>query len=82
MDVSIDGLRWHLLESYNSLTKKLNSHIEKDWGEKELTIDPESIQKEMDDIRLCIVTLSYMYDNRPDGFKELENPSFEEFNAE
>jgi len=28
------------------------------------------------------VTLAYMYDNREDGFKELSNPFFEEFNNE
>ena len=82
MEVSMDGLRWHLLDSYNSLTKKLNKHIEKDWGEKELTIDPESIQKEMDDIKKCIVVLSCMYDDKPDGFKILENPTFEDFNPQ
>lgn len=82
MKVSMDGLRWQLLSSYNSLTEKLNSKIEKDWGEKEITIDPDYIQKEMDIMRECIVTLSYMYDDREDGFKILENPKFETFNQE
>ncbi len=82
MKVSMDGLRWQLLNSYNSLTEKLNSKIEKDWGEKEITIDPDYIQKEMDIIRECIVTLAYMYDDREDGFKILEDPKFETFNQE
>lgn len=82
MKVSMDGLRWQLLSSYNSLTEKLNSKIEKDWGEKEITIDPDYIQKEMDIMRECIVTLAYMYDDREDGFKILENPKFETFNQE
>lgn len=82
MDVSMDGLRWQLLYSYNSLTEKLNSKIEKDWGEKEITIDPDYIQKEMDIIRSCIVTLAYMYDDSENGFKELENPTFNTFNEE
>lgn len=82
MKVSMDGLRWQLLSSYNSLTEKLNSKIEKDWGEKEITIDPDYIQKEMDIMRECIVTLSYMYDDSEDGFKILENPKFETFNQE
>ena len=82
MKVSMDGLRWQLLSNYNSLTEKLNSKIEKDWGEKEITIDPDYIQKEMDIIRECIVTLAYMYDDGEGGFKILENPKFELFNQD
>lgn len=82
MDVSMDGLRWELLDSYNSLTKKLNKHIEKDWGEKELTIDPDNIQKEMDSIRMCVVVLACMYDNKEGGFECLKDPKFEEYNVE
>jgi hypothetical protein len=82
MNVSMDGLRWQLLRSYNSLTHKLNSKIEKDWGEKEIIIDPDYIQKEMDLMRSCIVTLAFMYDKREGGFNELENPKFESFNED
>lgn len=82
MNVSMDGLRWQLLRSYNSLTHKLNSKIEKDWGEKGITIDPDYIQKEMDLMRSCIVTLAFMYDKREGGFKELEDPKFESFNED
>jgi hypothetical protein len=80
MKVSMDGLRWQLLRSYNSLTYKLNSKIE--CGENEITIDPDSIQKEMDIMRECIVTLAFMFDNSEGGFKELEDPKFEIFNPE
>ena len=82
MEVSMDGLRWQLLDNYNSLTRKLNKKIEKDWGECEINIDPEHIQNEMDNIRSCIVTLAFMYDNREDGFECLEEPHFERFNEE
>ena len=78
MKVSMDGLRWQLLRSYNSLTYKLNSKI----SEGEITIDPDYIQKEMDIMRECIVTLAFMFDNREGGFKELEDPKFETFNPE
>ena len=78
MKVSMDGLRWQLLRSYNSLTYKLNSKISED----EITIDPDYIQKEMDIMRECIVTLAFMFDNREGGFKELEDPKFETFNPE
>lgn len=82
MDVSMDGLRWQLLESYNSLTKKLNNNIkDKSWN-PEIIINPDEIQNEMRMIRNCVITLAYMYDPREDGFKQLENPTFEEFNPD
>ena len=74
----MDGLRWQLLNNYNSLTRKLNRNID---GDK-VTLSPEDIQKEMDNIRSCIVTLAYMYDKREDGFDILEDPHFESFNYE
>jgi hypothetical protein len=76
MGVSMDGLRWELLNNYNSLTRKLNKGIDDD----EITLSPEDIQREMDNIRSCIVTLAYMYDKREDGFDILDNPHFESFN--
>jgi len=77
----MDGLRWQLLNSYNSLTRKLNKNIKKyDTFGDEISLSPEDIQKEMDNIRSCIVTLAYMYDKREDGFEILEDPQFESFN--
>ena len=81
MKVSMDGLRWQLLNSYNSLTRKLNKNIKKyDTFGDEISLSPEDIQKEMDNIRSCIVTLAFMYDKREDGFEILEDPQFESFN--
>lgn len=77
MEVSMDGLRWQLLNNYNSLTRKLNRGIDGD----ETTVDVRDITQNMDSIRNCIVTLAYMYDNSEDGFKILENPTFETFNS-
>ena len=74
----MDGLRWQLLRSYNSLTYKLNSKINGD----EITIDPDYIQKELDTMRSCLVTLAFMFDEREGGFKILEDPKFETFNPE
>lgn len=83
MKVSMDGLRWQLLNNYNSLTRKLNKGIKKyDTFDNEITLSPDEIQKEMDNIRSCIVTLAYMYDDSEDGFKILEDPQFESFNDE
>ena len=78
MKVSMNGLRWQLLRSYNSLTYKLNSKINGD----EITIDPDYIQKELDTMRSCLVTLAFMFDEREGGFKILEDPKFETFNPE
>lgn len=83
MKVSIDGLRWQLLDNYNSLTRKLNKGIKKyHTFDSEINISPDEIQREMDNIRSCIVTLAYMYDDSEDGFKILEDPNFESFNEE
>jgi len=83
MKVSMDGLRWQLLNNYNSLTRKLNKGIKQyDTFDNEITLSPDEIQKEMDNIRSCIVTLAYMYDDSEGGFKILEDPHFESFNEE
>ena len=83
MKVSMDGLRWQLLNNYNSLTRKLNKGIKQyDTFDNEINISTDEIQKEMDNIRSCIVTLAYMYDDSEGGFKILEDPHFESFNEE
>ena len=74
----MDGLRWQLLNNYNSLTRKLNRNINGD----EVTLSPEDIQKEMDNIRSCVVTLAYMFDKSEGGFDILEDPHFESFNEQ
>lgn len=80
MDVSMDGLRWRLITSYNSLTKKLNSAtVDKSWS-PEIKISPDEIQNEMDNLRGLIATLAYC--SLEGEFSELENPHFEDFNPE
>jgi len=78
MTVSMDGLRWQLLSAYNNLTRKLNGGIE---GE-EVRVYVDDIDRDLDQIRSCIVTLAYMYDEREDGFDILKEPTFEIFNEE
>ena len=78
MKVSMDGLRWQLLDNYNSLTRKLNKHTDED----RVRIDVDEIQNQMDNIRSCIVTLAYMFDKSEGGFDILKDPHFEEFNPE
>jgi hypothetical protein len=82
MTVSMDGLRNHLLSSYNSLTRKLNKNIRDKESDPTIVIGADSIENEMEGLRNCIVTLAYMYDEREGGFKELENPHFEDFNPQ
>lgn len=79
MKVSMDGLRWQLLSNYNALTRKLNKGMNN--SKTETTVDVYDVEGNMEVIRQCIVTLAYMFDDREDGFKELDNPSFEEFNS-
>jgi hypothetical protein len=81
MDVSMDGLRRQLLRNYNSLAKKLNNNIKDKSWDPHVTIDVYSIQKEMDGLRNCIVTLAFTYQDGEGGWKEMdENTHFELFN--
>ena len=83
MQVSMDGLRRQLLMNYNSLTEKLNSRIADASWDPQIIIDPDYIQREMDGLRSCIVTLAFTYKEGEDGWKEMdENTHFELFNPE
>ena len=83
MEVSMDGLRRQLLWNYNSLVEKLNNNIKDKSWEPEIIISPDSIQRELDGIRSCIVTLAFTYQEGEGGWKELdENTHFELFNPE
>lgn len=79
MDVSMDGLRLSLIKNYNSLTTKLNnSIIDKSWS-PHITIDPEEIRNEMEQLRLGIVTLAFSYlEGHFESFDD-EETHFEEF---
>jgi hypothetical protein len=83
MEVSMDGLRRQLLMNYNSLAKKLNNNIKDKFWDSHVAIDVDSIQKEMDGLRICIVTLAFTYQDGEGGWKEMdENTHFELFNPE
>lgn len=86
MDVSFDGLRKSLIRSHNSLVKKLNEGrgVKYDFiGVHKVEVDVDSIQRDLDELRSCIVTLAFMYQDGPDGFQELpEETHFEEFNPQ
>jgi len=83
MEVSMDGLRRQLLRNYNSLTEKLYSRITDASWDPQIIIDPDYIQREMDGLRSCIVTLAFTYMDGESGWKEMdENTHFESFNPE
>jgi hypothetical protein len=72
-----------ITRNYNSLTEKLNSKITDSSGDPQIIIDADYIQRELDGLRSCIVTLSFTYMDGEDGWKEMdENTHFEEFNPE
>ncbi len=85
MKVSFEGLRSHLLSSYNSLTRKLNNATEKDSDGRDydkIEINASEIERDMEGIRNIVVTMAYMFKEGEDGFKEMENPHFEDFHPE
>ena len=83
MEVSMNGLRRQLLRNYNSLAEKLNNNIKDKSFDPEIIISPDYIQREMDGLRSCIVTLAFTYMEGEGGWKEMdENTHFELFNPE
>jgi hypothetical protein len=80
MKVSMDGLRNQLLMNYNSLVYKLNKRID---GEDIIDLEVDTIQRELEGIRSCIVTLAFTYMEGEDGWESMdENTHFEQFNPE
>ena len=83
MEVSMNGLRRQLLSNYNSLVKVLNSNIKDESWDPHVIVDVDRIQRQLDTIRDCIVTLAFTYKEGEGGWKEMdENTIFEEFNPE
>jgi hypothetical protein len=83
MDVSMNGLRNQLLRNYNSLVTKLNSNIKDKSWDPHVIVEVDSIQRELDTIRDCIVTLAFTYQEGEGGWKEMdENTEFAIFNPE
>ena len=79
----MDGLRNHLLSNYNSLVRKLNSNIKDASWEPHVLIDVDSIQRELDSIRSCIVTLAFTYQEGEGGWKSMdEETKFALFNPQ
>ena len=80
MQVSMNGLRNQLLRNYNSLVYKLNKRID---GDGIIDLEVDTIQRELEGIRSCIVTLAFTYMEGEDGWESMdENTYFEQFNPE
>ena len=80
MQVSMNGLRNQLLRNYNSLVYKLNKRID---GDDIIDLEVDTIQRELDGMRSCIVTLAFTYMEGEDGWESMdENTHFEQFNPE
>ena len=80
MQVSMNGLRNQLLRNYNSLVYKLNKRID---GDDIIDLEVDTIQRELEGIRSCIVTLAFTYMEGEDGWKSMdEDTHFEQFNPE
>ena len=80
MKVSMNGLRNQLLRNYNSLVYKLNKRID---GEDIENLETDNIQRELDGLRSCIVTLAFTSMEGDGGWESMdENTYFEQFNPE
>ena len=80
MKVSMNGLRNQLLRNYNSLVYKLNKRID---GEDINDLEVYDIQRELEGLRSCIVTLAFTSMEGDGGWESMdENTYFEEFNPE
>lgn len=83
MKVSMDGLRNQLLANYNSLVKVLNSSIKDKSWDPHVIVDVDGIQKQLNTIRDCIVTLSFTYQEGEGGWESMpDDTKFLTFNPE
>ncbi len=80
MQVSMNGLRNQLLRNYNSLVYKLNKRID---GDDIIDLEVDTIQRELEGLRSCIVTLAFTSMEGEGGWESMdENTYFEQFNPE
>jgi hypothetical protein len=83
MVVSMNGLRNQLLANYNSLVNVLNSNIKDESWDPHVVVDVDRIQRQLDSIRSCIVTLAFTYQEGEDGWDAMpDDTEFAIFNPE
>lgn len=83
MKVSMNGVRRQLLNNYNSLVTKLESNIKDKTWDPTIVIDPKDIERELQSIRSCIVTLCFTYNEGDEDFTSFpEDTEFAVFNTD
>lgn len=83
MEVSMNGLRNQLLSNYNSLVRKLNSNIKDKSWDPHVIVEVDAIQRQLDSIRSCIVTLAFTYQEGEGGWDAMpDDTEFAIFNPE
>jgi hypothetical protein len=83
MEVSMNGLRNQLLANYNSLVRKLNSNIKDESWDPHVIVEVDAIQRQLDSIRSCIVTLAFTYQEGEGGWDAMpDDTEFATFNPE
>jgi hypothetical protein len=83
MEVSMNGLRNQLLANYNSLVKVLNGSIKDESWDPHVIVDVDRIQRQLDSIRSCIVTLAFTYQEGEGGWDAMpDDTEFATFNPE
>jgi hypothetical protein len=83
MEVSMNGLRNQLLSNYNSLVRKLNSNIKDKSWDPHVIVEVDAIQRQLDGIRSCIVTLAFTYQEGEGGWDAMpDDTEFERFNPD
>ena len=79
----MDGLRRQMVFYYNSLVEKLNSKIQDKSWDPTIIVCPEAIQKELDGLHSCIVTLAFTYMEGKDGWEPMpDDTKFSLFNPQ
>jgi len=69
MTVNFNNLRKQSVFSYDRLVRKLNQKIE----DGNITIPVEDIQEELDDLRMQLMSISMVYEEDNEDFKDLSD---------
>lgn len=73
MNVNFNNLRAQAVYAYNRLTIKLNEEINNPDNDGEICINPQYIQRDMDDLRQCLVAISCVYEPDNNDFADISN---------
>jgi len=84
MKVDFNNLRLQVCLAYNSLVKKLNENIEKDFSTDQINIEASYIEADLNDLRRMIVAVACTFVPDNPDFADLSDKigDFEFFNPE